>query len=246
MKLGLLGKQLPHSYSKEIHTEIMKQNGIDGTYELIEVEEAELGKKINELKESGYTGLNITLPYKEKAMKFVDVLDEKAEYIGAINTIKFMDGKAYGYNTDYSGFLSLLKVNDIDVKGKDAIILGAGGTSRTVSKALMDSKTYDLTIVTRSKKEFHNLYSTSFDFITENPTNCDILINCTPVGMYPNMQEVPIDSSLIKTPVFIDVIYNPKKTKLMEQYENRGTKIIGGYHMLVQQALDAHRIWAAD
>lgn len=244
MKLGLIGKPLTHSYSNEIHSEIMKQNGINGTYELFEIEEKDLGSTIKKLKDSGYRGLNVTLPYKEKVLEFVDEIDEKSEYIGAINTIKFCDGKAYGYNTDYLGFISLLKDSNIDVKGKDAIILGAGGTARTAAKALIDSKTYDLTIVTRSKKEFHNLYSTSFDFITENPTNCDILINCTPVGMYPNMTEAPIQSSLIKTPIYIDLIYNPKRTKLMEQYEQDGSKVIGGYHMLVQQALESQRIWA--
>lgn len=244
MKLGLIGKNLSHSYSQAIHNEIMKRNNIHGDYELFEVAEEDLGKKINELKNDGYVGVNITLPYKEKALAFLDDIDERANYIGAINTISFKDGKAIGYNTDYSGFLSLLNHNKVSVKGKDAIILGAGGAAKTVAKVLLDAKTYDLTIVTRSKTEFHNIYSTSFNFITENPTNCDILINCTPVGMYPHMKEIPIDPALIKTPVYIDLIYNPKKTKLMEKYEKDGTKVIGGYHMLVQQALDSHRIWA--
>lgn len=244
MKLGIIGEKLAHSHSPEIHSEIMKRNGIEGSYELIEVNEEDLGKKINKLKNSDFHGVNITLPYKEKVIEFLDEIDEKAEYIGAINTILFKDGKAKGFNTDYDGFISLLDHNNITVKGKDAIILGAGGTARTVAKALLDSKTYDLTIVTRSKKEFHNIYSTSFHFITENPTNCDILVNCTPVGMYPHMKEMPIEPSTINTPVYIDLIYNPKKTKLMEKYEQEGTKVIGGYHMLVQQALAAHRIWA--
>ena len=244
MKLALVGEKLIHSHSPKIHSEIMRRNNIDGNYDLIEVEEENLEEKINELNNSGYHGLNITLPYKSKSMEFINEIDEKAKYIGAINTVVFKDGKSYGYNTEYDGFLSLLDYNNISVKGKDIIILGAGGTAKTVAKALLDSKTYDLTIVTRSKEEFHNIYSTSYKFITENPTNCDILINCTPVGMYPNMNEAPISCHNINTPVFIDLIYNPKKTKLMEQYEKIGTNIIGGYHMLVQQALEAHRIWA--
>lgn len=246
MKLGLVGKKLIYSHSPEIHAEIMKRNGIAGNYKLIEVDEEELGSKIIELKEIGYNGINITLPYKSSVMQFVDKIDEKAEYIGAINTVSFKDGISYGYNTDYAGFKSLLDHNNISVNGKDIIILGAGGTAKTVAKVLLDMKAYDLTIVTRSKEEFHNIYSTSYEFITENPTNCDILINCTPVGTYPNMNETPIDSGLIKTPVYIDLIYNPKKTKLMEQYEKAGSKVIGGYHMLVQQALEAQRLWIKD
>ncbi len=246
MELGIIGKNLIYSHSPHIHKEIMKRNGIAGDYKIFDVDESGLKAKIEELKNSNYHGVNITIPYKTKAMEFVDYIDEKAEYIGAINTVSFKDGKSYGYNTDYTGFLSLINHNNIPVAEKDIIILGAGGTAKTVTKALMDSKTYDLTIVTRSKEEFHNVYSTSYEFITENPTNCDILINCTPVGTFPNMNETPINYKHIQTPVYIDLIYNPKKTKLMEQYEREGSTIIGGYHMLVQQALEAHRIWAKD
>jgi len=246
LKLGLIGEKLTHSHSPKIHEEIMKRNGINGEYALIEVKEKDLKDKIIELKNSEYQGLNITLPYKTKAMKYMDEIDEKANYIGAINTVSIKDGVAKGYNTDYDGFLSLFNNNNISVNKKDIIILGAGGAAKAVAKALLDSKAYDLTIVTRSKGEFHNIYSTSYEYIAENPTNCDILINCTPVGMYPKMNETPIDSKYIKTPVYIDLIYNPKKTKLMEQYEKEGTTVIGGYNMLVEQALEAHRIWARD
>ena len=246
IKLGLIGEKLIHSYSQKIHEEIMKRNCISGKYDLIEVDENDLQDKINELIDTGYNGFNITLPYKTTIMKFIDELDEKAAYIGAINTVSIKDGKTKGYNTDYDGFISLFENNNISVNKKDIIILGAGGAAKAVAKALMDAKAYDLTIVTRSKGEFHNIYSTSYEYIAENPTNCDILINCTPVGMYPNMHETPIDHKFIKTPVYIDLIYNPKKTKLMEQYEKEGATVIGGYHMLVEQAMEAHRIWAKD
>lgn len=244
MKFALLGKSLAHSISPRIHTEIMNQSGINGSYELIEIGESELEDTLTKLKNENYRGLNVTFPYKELVIPYLDEIDEKAKYIGAVNTISFENGKSKGYNTDYDGFKSLLDHNDISVKDADAYILGSGGAAKAVVKVLLDEGVCDLTIVARNKKDFHNIYNTSFEYIKEHPTNCDILINCTPVGTYPNMEDSPVSLDTLNTKIVIDLIYNPKKTKLMSEAEKRGAFAVNGYKMLVKQAMASQKIWA--
>ncbi|MDD4564302.1 MAG: shikimate dehydrogenase [Eubacteriales bacterium] len=242
-KLGLVGEKLSHSQSPQIHREIMSKHEVDGTYELLEFSRETFAKDFNNLKNSGYRGVNITIPYKETVLSLLDEISEKAKYIGSVNTVSFENGKAKGFNTDYHGFVALLEHYDVVVKGKGAVILGSGGSAKAVVTALLDLGIYDLTIVSRGKHSFHGNYTISYEFYKEAKTKNDILINCTPVGMYPNVDASPLPKEDINTNVVIDLIYNPQKTLLLQYTEELGIRGISGSLMLKEQAVKAHEIW---
>lgn len=245
IKLALIGKNLAHTQSPKVHEEIMRRNDIDGQYTKIDISCEDIESVLNELKTNGYRGVNVTSPYKETILPYLDELDERVKYIGATNTILFKDGKIYGYNTDYLGFIALLNDNDITVKGKDVVVLGSGGAARAVAKALIDLGAYDLTFVTRNKQLFHNIYSTSYEFFEESPQEHDIIINCTPVGQFPDTDKSPLPKETVNADCVIDLIYNPKKSKLLKYAEENGAIIINGHRMLVKQALESHKIWSS-
>lgn len=243
IKLGLVGERLSHSQSPQIHAEIMRQRGIDGTYEILEFSKETFARDFNALKDSGYRGVNITIPYKESVLPLLDDISQQAKYIGAVNTVLFKDGRAKGFNTDYNGFVSLLDHNNITVKGKGAVILGSGGVAKAVVKALLDLGIYDLTIVSRGKQNFHGNYTVSYEFFKEERVKSDLLINCTPVGMYPGVDVSPIPKEYINADVVIDTIYNPPKTLLLKYAEELGLKTVNGSYMLRDQAEKAQDIW---
>lgn len=243
MKFGLVGEKLSHSLSPQIHGEIMRQRGIDGTYEILEFPKETFTRDFQALKSSDYRGVNITIPYKESVIPLLDEISPQAKYIGAVNTVLFENGLAKGFNTDYDGFLSLLSDNKIAVKGKGAVILGSGGVAKAVVKVLLDLGVYDLTIVSRGKQNFHGHYTISYEFFREANLKSDLLVNCTPVGMYPNVNASPISREHIRTDVVIDTIYNPPKTLLLKYAEELGIRGINGGHMLKEQAVKAQDIW---
>lgn len=244
LKFGLVGEKLSHSLSPQIHDEIMKQRGINGTYEILEFSKDTFAEDFNQLKNAGYRGVNITIPYKETVIPLLDDISQQAKYIGAVNTVLFQCGRAKGYNTDYNGFISLLDHNNVMVKGKSAVVLGSGGVAKAVVKGLLDLGIYDLTIVSRGKQNFHGNYTVSYDFFKEASSKSDLLINCTPVGMYPNADSSPIPKEYIHADTVIDTIYNPAKTLLLKYAEELGCKAINGDLMLKQQAVKAQDIWA--
>ncbi|MDD3169301.1 MAG: shikimate dehydrogenase, partial [Eubacteriales bacterium] len=232
MKLGLVGEKLSHSLSPQIHEEIMKQKGISGVYEILEFPKETFAQDFIALKNSGFRGVNITIPYKESVIPLLDRVSQQAKYIGAVNTVLFESGQAKGFNTDYDGFLSMLIFNNIAVKGKGAVILGSGGSAKAVAKVLLDLGIYDLTIVSRGKQNFHGNYTVSYEFFKEAGMRSDLLINWTPVGMYPNVDATPIPKESIHTDIVIDMIYNPQKTLLLKYAEELGIKGINGSYML--------------
>ncbi len=243
LKLGLVGEKLSHSLSPQIHEKIMKERGIDGTYEILEFQKETFAENFNALRTTGFRGVNITIPYKETALPLLDEISEQAKYIGAVNTVLFQNGKAKGFNTDYNGFIALLNHNNITVKGKSAVILGSGGVAKAAVKALLDMGIYDLTIVSRGKQNFHGNYTVSYDFFREASSTSDILINCTPVGMYPNTEASPIPKNHIKAQSVVDMIYNPEQTLLLKYAEELGCKSVNGSLMLYEQAVKAQDIW---
>lgn len=235
MEYGLVGEKLGHSYSKEIHEKL-------GTYEykLCEVKPENLAKFI--LKKD-YEGLNITIPYKEKVMQYLDYIDPNAKSVGAVNTIVNDHGILKGYNTDVMGLIDLINNMQISLLGKTVLILGTGGTSDTayyVSKQLGASI---ITKVSRSKSNGKEIitYKEAYD---RYGSLCDIIINTTPVGMYPNSDESPIDPGrFINLKGIIDVIYNPLKTKLVTQGKKLGISSNSGLYMLVSQAMYSSQLF---
>lgn len=244
---GLIGEKLPHSLSPKIHNTLFKELNIEGAYKLFEVEKEELGKTIDSLKLLKIKGVNVTIPYKQDVMKYLDFISDEAKKIGAVNTIYLNDGKLYGYNTDYFGFGTIIKNNNIEIKDKIAMVLGNGGAAKAVITYLLDEGIKKLYLVSRRKLEESGydddrVQCKTYDEIGD--IKGEILINTTPLGMYPHMEESPVDESVIsKFEALIDIIYNPKETKFLKIGKSLNKKIAGGIEMLVGQAIKAEEIW---
>ena len=235
MKFGLLGEHLSHSYSKKIHEDLFLLKKIDATYDLIEISEDQLKEYINKIRNKEYQGYNVTIPYKKTVMKYLDVIDPVAKDIGAVNTIYFKDGLVHGTNTDYFGFVDELKYYRISPKGKECFVLGTGGASMACQKALEDLGG-DVIKVSREPRDKKMI---SYQEL-EKMKSLEIVVNTTPVGMYPNVLSSPLDKNTAKKAnVIIDIIFNPKKTLLMS-YNNKSHN---GLRMLLMQAVKAEDIW---
>ena len=225
MKYCLIGEKLGHSYSKVIHN----LQGLD--YSLVEVEK---GKLCEFLKED-YAGFNVTIPYKKDIIPLLDEVEESAKQIGAVNTVLVKNGRRYGYNTDVFGMEFALKRAKIELTEKRVMILGTGGTSLTATAVCKRAGAREIIYVSRSGEvNYRNCYA----------EEVDVIINTTPVGMFPNMDESPVDLQKFKglEGVF-DCIYNPIRTNLILQAEGLGLKCSGGLPMLIGQGLKAEEIW---
>lgn len=243
---GLLGRTLGHSWSAPIH----KVLGCEG-YRLIELEPEELE---GFLRREDVGGLNVTIPYKRDVMKYCDVLDPAAEAIGSVNTLVRREGKLYGYNTDIDGFLYMLRRAEISLRGKKAVILGSGGASLTAQAAARQEGAREIVVVSRSGPD-------NYETLQERHKDAEVLINTTPVGMWPKLEGQPVDLCLLPAVTDVaDVIYNPGRTNLLLQAEElrrtrkpwnwemgdptpRHIRYTGGLPMLVHQAKRAEELF---
>lgn len=247
LRLGVLGGKLAHTLSPKIHADLLKQQGIRGTYEKYEMTRTEVDGLFSFMDENGITGLNVTLPYKEVLYHMVDVPDDAAEKIGAVNTILRKDGVSYGYNTDYIGVTSMFAKAGVDLSGKDVVILGSGGASRALIYGFHQKDAKTITIAARNEAAKRALKE-SFPYIEtstlENIPSGDIIINATPVGMYPNTGKSAVDAPVIsRFAIAADIVYNPLVTEFLRIAEENGLKIVTGLMMLVDQAIGAEEIW---
>lgn len=179
-------------------------------------------------------------------MEYVDFISDEAKKIGAVNTIYLNEGKLYGYNTDYFGFGYMLKVSNIDIKDKIAVILGNGGASRAVVHYLVDNNVKEVYLVSRNpnKNDFslENVKLISYGELESLKGN--ILINATPVGMYPNTEESPVTKEIISNfDALVDLIYNPMETKFLSYGKELNKINVGGLYMLIGQAAKAQEVW---
>ena len=225
MKFGLLGRTLGHSFSPRIHSALGNTN-----YELFEREPSQLQEFFADPE---LQGINITIPYKVNALEACDVVDPRAERIGCVNTMVRKDGKWHGYNTDYDGFVFTLQHAGIDVAGKECIILGDGASSATVHVALEDLGAKNIVHLSRKTAPFYgdapNYYETA-----------QIIINCTPIGMYPHNPANLIDiTQFSKLEGVVDLIYNPRRTILLLQAEMMEIPHCDGLPFLVAQGVEA-------
>lgn len=228
MKFGLLGEKLSHSYSSEIHSLL----GLD--YFLCEVNRNDLEGFI---RKSDYNGFNVTIPYKESIIPYLDYVDETAKEIGSVNVISKKDGKLYGYNTDVSGFSKALELKNIDVSDKVVCVLGSGGTSKTIQYYLKEKKAKKIYVVSRTGEINYQNYK-------EKILDSEILINATPVGSFPNNDKALIDLTFFKKLKFVfDCVYNPFRTDLLIQAENLNISCTNGLNMLIFQAFFSEIIW---
>ena len=232
-RYGLLGRKLGHSQSKIIHEYYFNLHNVSATYDLLEIEEDEIKSKIDLIKTGYYQGLNVTVPYKEKVMQYLDVLSESAKAIGAVNTIYLRDGLLIGDNTDYLGFIDELNYLNLDLNGKNVYVLGSGGSSKAIYYAMLKINAKPV-IVSRDNKK-----GITYEELS-NMNHFDVIVNTTPVGMYPNVDGAILSEDIVsKADLCIDIICNPKQTKFL-QYAKTG---YNGLYMLIFQAIHAQKLW---
>lgn len=253
--IGVIGNPIEHSLSPPMHNNAYKQMNMDYVYVAFSVDDIE--KVIESAKTFNIVGLNVTIPYKTQVIAYLDEIDKTAKQINAVNTITFRDGIAKGYNTDGTGAIkSLLEYTSL--KNKKVLVLGAGGASKAITFTLLKEQILELNIANRSienaEKLKENLVKqTGFDNIKCHMISdvdkvicdVDIIINTTPIGMYPKVDVNPPISTdnITEKHTVMDIIYNPLETKLLRQAKEKGATIIPGTHMLINQAITAFELF---
>lgn len=224
MQCGLLGRKLGHSYSPQIHSQLGSYD-----YRLFEKEPEELE---DFLKSGDFTGLNVTIPYKKDVIPFLDELSPRAKALGAVNTIVRRNGKLIGHNTDYFGFETMLLSTGVSLQGKKALVCGSGGASSTACAVL---KAHGANVVVLSRTGNDNYQNLN------RHSDAALIVNATPVGMYPNVEASPIED-LAAFPMLegvLDLVYNPARTSILLKAEALGIPCVNGLRMLVAQAKES-------
>ena len=229
---GCIGEHLPHSFSREIHGEIGSY-----AYDLKELTPEELPGFMTA---RSFRGINVTIPYKQAVIPFLDEIDETARASGAVNTVVNRDGKLYGYNTDLYGLTRLIRRIGLDLSGKKVLVLGTGGTSRTASYAAEKLGARVVYRVSRTSREG----SLSYEDVLLNHTDAEIILNTTPCGMFPKPAEQPLSlEPFTRLEGVADAIYNPLRSRLVLDARSRGIPAEGGLYMLVAQAVRASELF---
>ena len=251
----LVGYPVEHSMSPAMHNAAFKALGLDAEYRLAPVKPEQLEEFIDKLREDEAIGASVTIPHKMEVMRHLDHVDETARAIGAVNTIVHREGRLYGYNTDSTGGVGALMEEYGSLEGRNVTILGAGGASRAITYQVsrVDCK---VMVLNRSVERARNLVDdlrpqTSAELryggLTQLPgviDDTDVLINTTSVGMSPNTSDSPVPEELLHGGLFVyDVIYNPMKTRLLRDAEEKGVGVLNGVQMLVYQGAEAFKMW---
>lgn len=256
---GLLGYPLGHSMSPVMQNAAFEYCSMNRIYIPVEVKPENLETVVKGISKMNFDGFNVTIPHKIEIMKYLDETDEYARCIGAVNTVKIKDGKLKGYNTDGIGFLRSFEESTKDrIEGKSVFIMGSGGASRAVSMTLALNKAKKMYICNRT---FDKASSLADDIKRQTGIQCeavlfdheeikkalqvtDVLINTTSVGMSPNVEESPLDKSFLDNRLTVcDIVYNPRKTRLLKDAEEKGCRVVEGLAMLVYQGAEAFEIW---
>ena len=229
MNYGCIGARLTHSFSAEIHALIGKYS-----YKLREIAPDDLP---DFLQNPTFSGINVTIPYKQTVIPYLAHIHPKAAAIGAVNTVVNRQGELYGYNTDYTGLAALIARTGVSLSGKKVIILGSGGTSLTARCVAEDLGAAHILRASRNPKEPDTV---SYETLLADHTDGQFLINTTPCGMFPNLADCPIHLAPFQNlEGLVDVIYNPLRTRLVQQATAKGIPALGGLYMLVAQAVAA-------
>ena len=230
MKCGLLGEHLTHSFSPLIHKMLA-----DYEYKIYDISANTLE---NFVKDSNVDAFNVTIPYKKAVMPLLDEISKEATSIGAVNVVVCKNGKLYGYNTDYFGFSYMLDSAKINVSGKKALLLGNGGAAATIKAVLTDRQIGEIVIIDKDDNTPKNLM---------RHQDAKLIINASPVGMYPNNRKAAIDLSRFpKCEAVLDIVYNPARTELILQAESLGITAVGGLSMLVAQAARGFELFTSN
>lgn len=255
--VGVIGHPIEHSMSPPMHNNAYKQLGMDYVYVAFHVLPENIGDLIKSCKTLNIIGLNVTIPHKTSIIKYLDEIDDTAEKIGAVNTIQFKNGVAKGYNTDGIGAIKSIQEH-IGLKDKKVLIIGAGGASKAISFTLINENIKSLVIANRTKEnalnlienitgqsDFKEIHYSTIEDAGKIIKDVDIIINTTPIGMYPKHEvEPPIKTDNITDKhVVLDIIYNPLETTLLKQAKLNGAKTINGTSMLINQGLVSFEIF---
>jgi shikimate dehydrogenase len=268
--VGLIGRGLKHSISPQFQRAAFDHLGLDVRYELWDTEDGDLPERVRGLCEASTLGANVTIPHKERVMPLLDDVDRTAVAIGAVNTIVNRDGSLTGCNTDSTGFLKALgQEGGFDPAGKKAVLLGAGGVARAAGFALASAGTRSITVTDiaaekarglvadlkrvslrgeESVPEIAAIFQGGADF-NEAVSGCDLLVNCSPVGMRHSATEgeSPVSASLIPRGALVyDLVYNPAETRLLRDARDVGARGLGGLAMLVYQGAAAFELWTGE
>jgi shikimate dehydrogenase len=245
-KFLVIGNPIEHSLSPKLHNYWIKYNDIDAIYNKQKLNEDELEQIILQVKEKKISGINVTVPFKKKVIKYLDELSVEAQNTQSVNTIYLKDNKVVGHNTDIYGFETSIKKSDYDLNNKEVLILGAGGVVPSIIFALIKMKVSKIKICNRTKEKAENLKKLYKNIeIVEwgNVSNFDMIINATSLGLKKE-DDLNLDFlSISKNKFFYDVIYNPPETNFLKTGRELGNRTLNGKLMFIYQALSAFNIW---
>ncbi len=251
-KYAVLGHPVGHSLSPFLQNTFFEITGFNGVYTAFDVPPDEIGEILPFLKKY-FSGFNCTIPLKEAIIPYLDGISPRAKWCGSVNTVKTEDGRMYGYSTDGIGMVGALAFEDIYLDNKKVLITGSGGVARVALFEALERKA-SVTVAARNTEAAEKLCgdaarempdcSANFCDISDITGNFDILLQCTPVGMHPNENAMPISEKVIENiDAAFDMIYNPRDTLLIKTFKKMGKKAVGGINMLVLQAVAAQEIW---
>ena len=244
-KYLVIGNPINHSLSPRLQNYWLKENKIDAIYDKIQLEESDIKKLIEDIKQQKITGCNVTVPFKRSVIHYLDKLSAEAQQTQSVNTIVFENGNLVGHNTDIAGFKKAIQDLGFNMKNKKVLILGAGGVVPSIILALKKMRVAVITISNRTIKKannlnflFDNLKVVEWGYLPE----FDVIINATSVGL--KNETINLDFSNVgKNKLFYDVIYNPVETNFLKKGKQLGNKIQNGKLMFVYQALEAFKLW---
>ncbi|MEK7442210.1 MAG: shikimate dehydrogenase [Chloroflexota bacterium] len=256
MRLSILGFPLSHSLSPAMHNAALREVGLsDWRYEAMPIEPARLSEAVQLIRGDDYAGANVTVPHKEKIMPLLDGVTPVAEAIGAVNTIVKRDGKLIGHNTDAAGLLADLHTHGVKIQDRVVLVLGAGGSARAAVAACagMGAK---IKFIARRRDQAEslasdfqlptsNVFDLTINDLTRASHDCALILNCTPLGMSPNIDSSPwFDSVPFPKEAFVyDLVYNPRETKLVKQARAQGLSAATGLGMLIEQGALGFELW---
>lgn len=253
-RYAVLGSSLPHTWSPFIHNSLFMAAGLDAIYLPVIVPKEKLGS-VTDVFRSCFSGFNVTIPYKERIIPYLDDVDDAVKACGAVNTVDIREGRMIGHITDGLGMLRAIEECGIVTEGIDVLILGGGGAARVAGYEFL-SRGGNVTFAVRSMEKGERLANELAETQSDGRTrihSClltdiigahDILINCTPVGMYPNTEAMPVSEKVIsRCAAVFDAVYNPRKTQLLACAEQRGIPCVEGLGMLFYQAVEAQKLW---
>ncbi len=251
----VIGNPVDHSLSPKLHREIYRQLGIEASYEKLELKEKKIPEILAKLKAGDLHGINVTIPYKETILRLLDDIAPKAKNIGSVNCVSIHADKVTGHNTDSVGFTNVLGLRQVPIAGQHFVVMGAGGSARSVVYALLRSMAGKVTVINRTDKRAAKLisdmkpFNESTSLITSPIDAIDTSvpltwINCTPLGMGSLQEKSPVPIDYIQSNHHVmDLVYQPLRTTFIKEADRKNANVITGLDLLIEQGLESCRIW---